>query len=471
MRLVIESGSSAGVRFRLPPGATVIGRAADCDVVVPDAGVSGRHAEIVVGPGGRVTVRDLGSRTGTEVDGERIDGTWAITAGAQLRFGDLRAVLAADQPSGGITAEFPAAVEQRPSTSGRRRAIVVAIAAVVLASGAAAAALLLVTDEEQSPASTQNRTAAKPTPPRPPTEREIIARARRATVLVTTASATGSGVVVERRPAGALVITNQHVVSDGGDITVNLDNQSPRAATLVGASECDDLAVLNVPEADGLAALTLGGAPELGQQLFVFGFPVGLADSLGFQVRKANVAILDAKMQRSDRPADAVYRDLIQLDGNLIPGNSGGPLVALDDGRVVGINALTDGELGTRSRRRALRRCWRTCARARSSRACRSSLPGMTPYEDRTRQQPQNETPGRGTGPPHRGSRRRAAAGAARRAPAGAAGVVRHATAVRRPPGARQRDRDNGHLQDSQARRRGIPPRTRVLTLIGVGAA
>jgi hypothetical protein len=50
---------------------TVLGRGTEADVIVDDAGVSRRHAEIHI-DAGRVRVIDLGSTNGTFVDGERV---------------------------------------------------------------------------------------------------------------------------------------------------------------------------------------------------------------------------------------------------------------------------------------------------------------------------------------------------------------------------------------------------------------
>src|SRR5205823_13650084 len=53
----------AGRRLALPAGGATIGRSRDCDVVLNDAGVSRRHAE--VRPSGQGwTVADLGSTNG-----------------------------------------------------------------------------------------------------------------------------------------------------------------------------------------------------------------------------------------------------------------------------------------------------------------------------------------------------------------------------------------------------------------------
>jgi hypothetical protein len=60
-----------GRRIPLTRAVTVLGRAADVDVPLDDAGVSRRHAEIHV-TDDRYRVVDLGSTNGTFVDGERV---------------------------------------------------------------------------------------------------------------------------------------------------------------------------------------------------------------------------------------------------------------------------------------------------------------------------------------------------------------------------------------------------------------
>jgi Protein of unknown function (DUF3662)/FHA domain len=60
-----------GRRLIVPPAGGTIGRSRDCDMVLDDAGVSRRHAEIRPGPDGW-TVADLGSTNGVLVNGQPI---------------------------------------------------------------------------------------------------------------------------------------------------------------------------------------------------------------------------------------------------------------------------------------------------------------------------------------------------------------------------------------------------------------
>jgi pSer/pThr/pTyr-binding forkhead associated (FHA) protein len=66
----------------------VVGRHADCDVVLPHAAVSGRHCQLEWA-NGRWSVRDLGSRNGTRVDGVRCEEK-ALPPGSVLTVGAYR---------------------------------------------------------------------------------------------------------------------------------------------------------------------------------------------------------------------------------------------------------------------------------------------------------------------------------------------------------------------------------------------
>lgn len=76
-----------------PGGATRLGRAPDNDIVLDDASVSRRHAEVVVGED-RVTLRDLKSRNGVQVNGvPRREA--ALQAGDRLKIGAVELEYAA----------------------------------------------------------------------------------------------------------------------------------------------------------------------------------------------------------------------------------------------------------------------------------------------------------------------------------------------------------------------------------------
>ena len=108
MRLVIED--EAGTRSIVPfaADAIVVGRAVDgVTFRLPDRDVSRRHARFFL-QGGSAFVEDLGSLTGTHVNGERIVGRRKLREGDLVRIGDYDlAVLAADVAGAGADAPPP----------------------------------------------------------------------------------------------------------------------------------------------------------------------------------------------------------------------------------------------------------------------------------------------------------------------------------------------------------------------------
>jgi|SRR5436190_2273495 hypothetical protein len=76
-----------GKRFKFGAGGAVLGRSRDCEVVLDDANVSRKHAEIRPGPHGW-TVADLGSTNGTRVNGRTVSsGAHPLEAGDRLELG------------------------------------------------------------------------------------------------------------------------------------------------------------------------------------------------------------------------------------------------------------------------------------------------------------------------------------------------------------------------------------------------
>jgi predicted component of type VI protein secretion system len=81
-----------GRRCDLQEGVTVIGRGAECDVVLDDALVSRRHAQIVIDEGG-VRIEDLQSANGVSVNGQRIERGSTVQPGDTLTLGRQSLVL------------------------------------------------------------------------------------------------------------------------------------------------------------------------------------------------------------------------------------------------------------------------------------------------------------------------------------------------------------------------------------------
>jgi pSer/pThr/pTyr-binding forkhead associated (FHA) protein len=74
-------------------GEQTIGRDADTGVRLESPRVSRRHARVVV-RGARATLEDLGSKNGTFIGGERLDGPRELTPGDTIRIGPFLLVFA-----------------------------------------------------------------------------------------------------------------------------------------------------------------------------------------------------------------------------------------------------------------------------------------------------------------------------------------------------------------------------------------
>jgi hypothetical protein len=111
--LVIHEGAGAGTEHPVH-GELVLGREhATADLVIPDPGVSRRHARVLTNSGG-VILEDLGSSNGTYVNGERISGPVELGAGDEVQLGDTVLGVQDGTAATAVMAPGPPATEQHP---------------------------------------------------------------------------------------------------------------------------------------------------------------------------------------------------------------------------------------------------------------------------------------------------------------------------------------------------------------------
>lgn len=151
------------------------------------------------------------------------------------------------------------------------------------------------------------------------------------------AQAAGTGIVLT---STGEVLTNNHVIEGATQIRVtDVGNGRTYNATVVGTDASDDVAVLQLSDASGLATASLGRSANLavGDAVTAFGNAGGVGGTPSQS--SGTVTALDQQVSASDSLSGTSEQlsGMIQTSAALQPGDSGGPLVD-SSGRVVGID-------------------------------------------------------------------------------------------------------------------------------------
>lgn len=145
----------------------------------------------------------------------------------------------------------------------------------------------------------------------------------------------GSGVIIDAEQG--YVVTNNHVVDNADEITVQLNDGREFLAKKLGADEQSDIALLKI-DPDDLIALPLADSDALlvGDFVVAIGNPFGLSQTVTSGIVSA--------LSRSGLNIGGL-ENFIQTDAAINRGNSGGALVNLR-GELVGINTAIYGPNG-----------------------------------------------------------------------------------------------------------------------------
>lgn len=151
----------------------------------------------------------------------------------------------------------------------------------------------------------------------------------------------GSGFIYDKN---GYIITNQHVIAGAGEIKVVLENGQSVKATLIGADEFADIAVIKIGSARVPKVATLGNSEnaKLGDTVFTIGAPIS-SSYRGTVTR----GILSGKDRLVEVAVSSSSNDWImnvmQTDAAINPGNSGGPLCN-SKGEVIGVSSMKINE-------------------------------------------------------------------------------------------------------------------------------
>jgi S1-C subfamily serine protease len=190
--------------------------------------------------------------------------------------------------------------------------------------------------------------------------KDLFARAKDSVVQVTvnetplslvnnSAFGIGSGFVFDSQ---GHIVTNNHVVYGGSNVTVTFSNGTIYTAEVIGADMFSDIAVLKVVTKEeqestqgvdkGFIPLALGNSSMLsiGDEVAAIGNPFGLTGSMTTGVVSGLGRLLPIQTANITTISGAgafSIPNIIQTDAAINPGNSGGPLLNMN-GEVVGLN-------------------------------------------------------------------------------------------------------------------------------------
>lgn len=135
------------------------------------------------------------------------------------------------------------------------------------------------------------------------------------------------------------IMTNEHVVRNQKNVIIKYGDGEWSDGEVVGTDKHSDIAVIkadSVPKnAEPLPMQD--ELPDRTQPVVAIGAPRGLGDSVSTGIISATERNIQIQTQFS-------VPDTIQTDAALNRGNSGGPLINVENGAVVGVNRATEGE-------------------------------------------------------------------------------------------------------------------------------
>ena len=145
----------------------------------------------------------------------------------------------------------------------------------------------------------------------------------------------GSGVIISQ---DGYIVTNNHVIENAKELTVQLNTGDEYSATLIGADSQTDLAVIKIEPKEALTVATLGESAKLqvGELAVAIGNPLGA--ELSGTVTVGIISGLNRTIQTNSNDPNSTMT-LIQTDAAINPGNSGGALINAY-GEVIGINNM-----------------------------------------------------------------------------------------------------------------------------------
>ncbi|WP_255472904.1 S1C family serine protease [Planomicrobium sp. CPCC 101079] len=128
------------------------------------------------------------------------------------------------------------------------------------------------------------------------------------------------------------VLTNAHVVKDASYVVLTNSDGQEFSGQVIGISETTDVALVRVDALAGKEPMEMEMSQvDVGTEVFALGSPENISNTA------TEGKITDVNKNFSD---DYEYKNLYEMDATIKKGSSGGPLIAAESERILGINSI-----------------------------------------------------------------------------------------------------------------------------------
>lgn len=162
----------------------------------------------------------------------------------------------------------------------------------------------------------------------------------------TTETGAGTGMILT---STGYILTNNHVLPvDSSSATVTLSSGKSYTAQVIATNSTLDLALIKI-NATGLPTVTLGDSSQaqIGESVIAIGNALGQYQN---SVTQGIISGLNRAVMASDENSTTggeSLSGLLQTDASINPGDSGGPLIDVSNGTVIGMDtAVSDSGQG-----------------------------------------------------------------------------------------------------------------------------
>lgn len=162
-------------------------------------------------------------------------------------------------------------------------------------------------------------------------KKTIIHESQKLVVMIESHDGFGSGFLYNDRGD---IITNAHVVAGSSTVKVKMADAREYIGTVIGISNTIDVAVVRVPDLEGINGLPIlrDHLADIGEDVIALGSPLGLQNTV--------TSGIISGINRDFELYPYQYENVYQISAPIAPGNSGGPLISLNTGKVLGINSV-----------------------------------------------------------------------------------------------------------------------------------